>query len=274
MIFLKILSILVTAGAGLLQIGLEHWWDDKSTGTYNIIRTILILLIIIGMFSTAVLVIYDDQQSELQIKTLISLNETAERSTKEAEQREIKAVEERERIQKELEKIQIQIKPILALAIEKYPTLDTDVAIKKLSEDIENLQKQQVELKKKAEPRKLSIEQKEKIISRLNSFPERQKIYIFASILDTESLSYAEDIEDVFLTAGFEVYFPKKIQRDAVLSINKTGLHMAVKDPYKPLPLAVKIQRSFIESGIIMPAIKSGEAEFNDNRIEILVGQK
>jgi len=123
-------------------------------------------------------------------------------------------------------------------------------------------------------PRSMSPEQKEKITGRLQAIAERQKIFISASVLDAEALGFAEEIESIFVTAGFEVYLPKQIQGDVPLMVGPPGLHIVVKDPKSPFPMAAKIQRSFIDSGVEMPGLTSGDSHFETNRIEICVGQR
>ena len=130
------------------------------------------------------------------------------------------------------------------------------------------------ELESTAKPRSLSPNQKESIISALKAITERQKLFIVASILDGEALSFAEDIESVFVSAGFEVVFFKEMHRDAAIMVGQPGLHLVVKDPKKPFPLAANIQHIFVNSGIDIPALKSSKLECDPNKIEILVGQK
>ena len=130
------------------------------------------------------------------------------------------------------------------------------------------------ELDSTTKPRSLSQNQKESIVFGLKAITERQKIFIVASILDGEALNFAKDIESAFVSAGFEVVFFKELDRNAVIMGGPPGLHIVVKDLKKPFPLAVNIQRIFINSGVNIPALKSSEPEFDQNKIEILVGQK
>jgi len=148
MILIKIIAILITTGAGLLQIGLEHKWHDKRTKKHKTIRSFLLLLMIVGFLSASILVVYDDRQSELQVRTLTDLKDNAEKATKDSEKRELKAVEDRERIKEELEELQTRIKPVIKLATKKYPTLDINSALVKLADDVQDLQKQNEELRK------------------------------------------------------------------------------------------------------------------------------
>ena len=94
MILFKIIAIFLTAGAGLLQIGLEYRWHDKRTKKHKRIRSLLIFLMIIGVLTASFLVFYDDQQSEKQIKSLTELKSGFEKEASDAEQRESNAIEE------------------------------------------------------------------------------------------------------------------------------------------------------------------------------------
>lgn len=123
-------------------------------------------------------------------------------------------------------------------------------------------------------PRALTPDQKQEISNRLKSIPEKKKIFISASVLDGEAMHFAEEIENLFLDSGFEAYLPKGFEDDASFMISHPGLHLVVKDPKIPFPLAANIQRIFIESGLNIPAIMSGDSEFEPHKIEICVGQK
>jgi len=144
------------------------------------------------MFSTGLLVLYDDRQTELHAKN--------------AEIRELKALEDRERIRQELEKLQIQIKPVLKLATEKYPTLNIDVALQKLYDDIQDLQRQNTELKEKVEPHHLTVNQRLAIKSVLSVAPKNLKgIYVCSIAFDEEAASYLKDLKEVLQQLGFKV---------------------------------------------------------------------
>lgn len=99
-------------------------------------------------------------------------------------------------------------------------------------------------------------------------------ILISAGVLDAESVTFGEDIEAVLVAAGFETYFPKEMQGDASLAVGPPGVHIVVKDPASPNPLAAKLQRCFINSGVKLMGIASGDANGAADRIEIAIGQK
>lgn len=161
MIYFKVIAILFTFGAGLLQIGLEYKWHDKRTKEHKRVRYLLVGLMILGWLSASFLVVYDDIQSAKQLKTITDskdaaekakenaeeAKETAEEAARAAEERELKAVEAREQIKKELEALQEQIKPVVALATAKYPSLDVNSALLNLANDVQKLQKENEELR-------------------------------------------------------------------------------------------------------------------------------
>ena len=148
MIFIKIIAILLTTVSGLLQIELKYRWHDKRTKKHKQIRFFLKLLMTVSFLTALIFVIYDDLQSENQIQNLTSLKNSAQTEAKNAEKREAKAIEDRKLIKKELTELQEQIKPIVKLAVEKYPTIDVKRALVKLADDVQDLQKQNEALQK------------------------------------------------------------------------------------------------------------------------------
>jgi hypothetical protein len=125
-----------------------------------------------------------------------------------------------------------------------------------------------------AKPRRLTPEQKAAMIARLKDIQPKQRVFICASFLDAEASNFAADIESVLLAAGFEVHFPKGIQADSMIAVGPPGVHIILKDPKVPNPVAYRIQRCFMDSGIETPALAAGDSQFDTNRLEIAVGQK
>ena len=108
MIFFKIIAILIATGAGLLQIGLEYRWHDKRTNRHKQVRSLLIFLMVVGFLAASILVVWDDRQSEKQIQTLTALKSSAETAAKDFEKRELKAIEDREKIKVDLNALQTE----------------------------------------------------------------------------------------------------------------------------------------------------------------------
>ncbi len=125
-----------------------------------------------------------------------------------------------------------------------------------------------------SKPRRIVDPQKTAIVESLMTIPDKKKIFIAAGVLDQESVAFAQDIESVLTSAGFEVYFPNGIQDDASLTIGPPGLYLVLKDPKTPNQLAKSIQKAFFESGVKMLRLRSGNDDFPEDRIEIAVGQR
>ncbi len=220
MIFIKILAILFASGAGLLQIGLEYRWHDKRTKKHKRVRILLISLMIVGFLTASILVIYDDRKSEKQIQTLNGLKIVAEEAAKDAKKMESKAIEDRERIKEELSELQDQIKPVVKLATEKYPTLDVKSALVKLATDVQDLQKQNEALQKQTKeisirdyfhPLNLSI--KNKVIERLNQITDslgkrKIKISIGCESGNRKRQMVAKELIEILSESGFNASGP------------------------------------------------------------------
>jgi hypothetical protein len=125
-----------------------------------------------------------------------------------------------------------------------------------------------------ARPRRLSPEQNLSIIESLKAISDKPKIFMIAGIFDAEAVTFGKDIEAVFKASGFEVYFPTELHDDAALGMGTSGIHLVVKDTTKPNPTAVQIQKSFVSSGIQLPAMSDNDDEFPADRIMIAIGQK
>lgn len=218
MIFIKIIAILLVTGAGLVQIGLEYRWHDKRTKKHKRVRSFLILIMIVGFLTASISVTYDDRQSEKQIQAVTDLKNGAEKAAKDAEERESKAIQDRERIKEELSELQEQIKPVVKLAAEKYPTLDVKSALVKLADDIQNLQKQNETLRQQTENLKaqdyfhpLNSSIKSIVDQRLNqilSFTINKKIQI--TIISESGNTNRQKVAQQLVKILSDVGFPTK----------------------------------------------------------------
>lgn len=126
MITLKIIAIIIATLSSLLQIGLEYKWKDKRKKSHKRIRRLLIALIIFSSFSAISLVIYDGKQAKHAMLL--------------ADQRARKAQGDRERIQDKLDRLNRQIEPLIAIAKVKYPNLNSEKALLKLSQDLKRIE--------------------------------------------------------------------------------------------------------------------------------------
>ena len=253
MIFFKIIAILIATGAGLLQIGLEYKWHDKRTKKHKIVRSFLIFLMIVGFLTASILVLFDDRQSELQVRTLTALKNSAEKATKDSETRELKAVEDRERIKQELEELQTQIKPVIKLATEKYPTLDINNALAKLSDDIQNLQEQNEELQKKTKDlterdffHPLNSRTKSTVLQRLNQIAGSARdrdiqITIVSESGNTNRQKVARQLVDILSESGFKTTGPSPTMTfsKGVLPAVRVAINPADEDIARQLAFAL-----------------------------------
>ena len=123
-------------------------------------------------------------------------------------------------------------------------------------------------------PRRLSPEQRAKLVESLSQLEDKPKIFMCAGILDAESVTFGEDIESALVTAGFDVYFPKTAQMDAALMVGPPGIHFVVKDPTIPNKAGKKVQMCFFDAGIEMFGLRSDKETFPEDRIEIAIGQR
>ncbi len=123
-------------------------------------------------------------------------------------------------------------------------------------------------------PRRLSSSQTDILISSLKDLPQKPKIFIMAGILDAEAMAFGENIESALIASGFEVHFTKDFTGDAALTVGPPGLHLVLKDPTEPNPLAVAIQKSFMSAGLRIPGLKSGDSDFSADKIQISIGQR
>lgn len=143
-------------------------------------------------------------------------------------------------------------------------------------EQATNLMVQQIQpaIDKKLRPRSLIPEQQTHLIASLASAAEKPLIVVLASFLDTEATDYAEQVANVFTKAGFKVHRPTGMAPDSILAGEPPGIHIAVRDATKPQPQAAYIQRCFLNEGIQMMGLSSGDPNYATNSIQIIIGQK
>lgn len=263
MVYLKIIAILLSTGAGLLQIGLEHKWHDKRKTTYKKVRSTLVVLMIIGFIAASSLVLYDEKQSEIQIDKLTELNTKEEKSRKEAEDRELDAIEDRQRIKNELEALQMQIKPVIKLATEKYPTLDLNSALVKIADEVqtlkvtnEDLQKKTKELAERDYFRPLNTKLKGIVIERLHriltSFNDRNiQISVISELGNTNRQKVAIQLVEILALGGFKATGPTPAMTAAkgILPPVQVIINPADEDIGRQLAEALNVYLKVIFSG-------------------------
>lgn len=267
MITLKIIAIALPTLSGIIQFGLEYYWKDRRTNKHKRIRCLLILIMIIGFFTAVVLVVYDDKDAQHQISTLTDLKLKAENEALESEKRERRAQEDRKHIQLKLNKINEQIKPLVDIAVAKYPNISVDEALQNLAERIETIESDSAntkkeldntkkELLKKTSDRRLSEEQIKILKSSLIGISG--KVIVEADYFDSEAQLLADQIKDVFAQTEFEVLEKTKI---GLISLYAKGVRMLVNDIQNPPSHALPILKAFEAAGVQIKVSKTEKAK-------------
>jgi hypothetical protein len=164
-----------------------------------------------------------------------------------------------------------------AQANERAAKFDSDrILVEKEADEIRGtnfiLQAKVLELEARTEPRTINPDQRKALIDRLTLCP-KGKVFVMASVLDAEATAYAEQIEDVLKSSGFEVVRPSGFSNDSILANSQTGIHIVVKNLSHPPSYAPFIQRAFNDSGIPLDGSWAGDSNFETNRVEIAIGQ-
>lgn len=280
MIIIKIIAIALATLSGLIQIGLEYYWRDRRTTKHKRIRLQLIFLMIIGFVTAVVLVVNDDKDAQKQINTLTDLKLKAEEGALESSKRECKAQEDRKKIQNKLDKINEQMKPLLDIAVAKYPNLSVDKALQNLAERIKTIEADSVntkkeldntkqELLKKTSDRRLPEAQKQILKSSLSGISG--KVIIEADYFDSEAQLFADQIKDVFAQTEFEVLEKTKI---GLVSLHAKGIRMLVNDLQNPPFHALPILRAFEGAGVQIKVSSSEKAKIPQDALVIWVCHK
>jgi hypothetical protein len=215
MIYIKIIAILIASGAGLFQIALEYRWHDKRTKIHKQVRSLLILLMVMGFFAAAILVVWDDRQSEKQIQALTDLKSGAEKATKDSEERELKAIEDREKIkvdlsalqaeynrqllearvledaatqqrkqlENQIEGLQGQLEPFVRIATNRFPgQYDEKIALSKLANELKTLKNRTKKIETEKEKARIQSTYQQpdpilrnQVIRRLRAIIEKEK---------------------------------------------------------------------------------------------------
>jgi tetratricopeptide (TPR) repeat protein len=191
---------------------------------------------VIGLITAVTLVIYDDKGSKEQIQSLIYLKDSAEKSAKDAEKRELIALEDRSRIEKELNEINEQIKPIVKLARAKYPNLSIDKAIERLSQDLKKIENDLASLKEKTQ------EQIYDLTSRPNF--DQEMFSMLSGIPAAIIRDYHKALE----------YYDAKDYENALKTIKKTLIEYEKGIPYDLKEYSAKEHNEFATEFYILTA--------------------
>jgi len=159
MLWLKLLLPILTLSVALVQIELEYRWHDRRTKRHRWVRRILILFIIVASFITLNVVYQNHQDSLIRDQTLKEIKNQGEESLRAAEERERKAQNERNFLEKQIVALNGKLDPFVEIAKVRYPNVSEEAALSKLAEDVKDLQKraQQLEVEARRAHRGITV---------------------------------------------------------------------------------------------------------------------
>lgn len=100
--------------------------------------------------------------------------------------------------------LKTKIEPFEDLAHKIYPAIERTEALDKLRVEFEQLRQRADELEKAAAPRKIPEDKKAIIINELKKY-QGSKIYIASASPDNEAMLFAQQIQELFINAGWSV---------------------------------------------------------------------
>ncbi len=160
-----------------------HWQEEKR----KIVR-IVFIAIVFALASVNIWIIFDDSQqnrrlqksNESLVKNISELETHLRTESQTAENRDRAAKEDREKVQSELTAIKLKLEPFVQIAKIRYPELDSDLALMKLSQEVdllknktERIETRTKELESREVYRSLDSSLKQKIISDLKMVKEK-----------------------------------------------------------------------------------------------------
>lgn len=148
-------------------------------------------------------------------------------------------------------------------------TAESDIAKKDSAEANARALEAQLALEKYRAGRSLIPEQRATLLQALKAAPKGHVI-IKPNFLDTEATVFANQLAQVFLEAGYKGVGDAPLN---IVSINRSGLFLAIREADKPPPDTNPILRAFAEAKI---PVGSGFADWvpDHDTIVIMVGIK
>lgn len=143
--------------------------------------------------------------------------------------------------------------------------VETDLA--KQQEKTANAERALLELQRRIEPRRISTEQRKRLVEMLSIGP-KGAVTIACVLGDAEGCSFAQQIADVVNASGW----PHTGVDQAVYTGNPVGFGIIVRNAITAPPHAAVLQRAFFSVGI--PLAGAERPEQPEGTVEILVGNK
>ena len=140
----KLLLQMTAVLMAVLPAILDYTWHDKRTVKFKRTRLALYLLCFFALIVSAVVTVQDERMNERQVQELTTrLDDLRRQSEAAAKKNESAAAEQSSQMQLLItgnQKLQETLAPFEAVAKQRYPTLQTESALKKLQSDLTGLQ--------------------------------------------------------------------------------------------------------------------------------------
>jgi hypothetical protein len=185
-------------------------------------------------------------------------------------QREIATIEQanlqlRTDLEKETGKVAILQKDALN-AKAAQQKVETDLA--KQQEETANAERSLVQLQRRIEPRRISAEQRPRVMGILTRGP-KGKVSIDCLLGDGEGQTFANDVYEVLKASGWE---SDGVNQLVYSGGNPVGFGIVVRSALSAPPYAAVLQRAFFSIGIPMGGIEN--PQLTEGMVQILIGSK
>ena len=118
MIYLKILTQLLTGIAGLVALLMDYKWHDKRRKIFKHLRNLLIIITIVSLIAGVIITLCDEKEKNDEVTNLKNQLDAAQNTLT--------------YIKSNGDTLKSQIKPFLELATQQYPNLSSNEALEKL----------------------------------------------------------------------------------------------------------------------------------------------
>ena len=144
--------------------------------------------------------------------------------------------------------------------------VETDLA--KQQEKTANAERSLLQLQRRIEPRRISAEQRLRLIGILTPGP-KGKVSIDCVLGDGEGQTFANDVDEVLKASGWET---DGVNQVVYSGGNPVGFGIIVRSAIIAPPYAAHLQQAFFSIGLPMGGIEN--PKLADGKVQILVGNK
>jgi hypothetical protein len=187
----------------------------------------------------------------------------------EAKGKEQRLVAQVDNITASAKTLEAKLGPFEKLATTMYPNLKLEAALEKLRQDTADLRRKTEMMERRAAPRVLSDEQKQRFVEFLKAAPKgKVAVYSFMSA-DPETIEYANKIRDMVIGAGFDSGSMVGMSLGGRVP---TGVAITIKNASQQPAHAGAIQQAMAligtpMDGLVDPSVPDGE-------VRIIIGLK